>query len=376
MKFIISREELSELVTRAQNIVGIKAPIPILSNFLLEAQDSRIILTATDLTVGVRCSGSAKVLEPGATTLPARRMAQLVRELTASHVEISTNSKDLTTVVSGSSTFRINGLPRTDFPGLPDLTGAVRIPFTQGQLKDALYRTAFAVSKEDSRYALTGVFCHIAGGQAVIVGTDGRRLARTSIPVDVDPSQTFECIIPIKAVDEILKALTHDDEPCTLSVLADKIAVEANDSVVVSKLLTGDYPDIDRVIPRQASCVVSLHRGELTQMLRQVSLFTTDENESARFTLVNGEMHVNATTMDVGEGKVSMPVSYTGERFDIAFNPNYFLDILRHSKSDTVSFAFTDPYNPGIIADCPLEPNYTSLPNPLFVLMPLRLAEE
>ncbi|MBS0635304.1 MAG: DNA polymerase III subunit beta [Verrucomicrobia bacterium] len=376
MKFIISRQELAELVNRVQNIVAPKTPIPILSNFLLEAQDSRLILTATDLTVGVRCVGEAKVIEPGATTLPARRFAQLVRELTAMQVEISTNSKDVTNIVADASTFRVHGLPRTDFPGLPDLTGATKVQFTQGQLKDALYRTSFAVSKEDNRYVLTGVFCHITGSQAIFVGTDGKRLARTSIAISADAGSNFECIIPLKAVDEILKSLTNEDEPATLSVLADKIAVEANDTLIVSKLLSGDYPDVDRVIPSQSNCVVSLHREELTSLLRQVSLFTTEDNHSARFTLSKGEMHVNANTMDVGEGKVSMPVNYDGDRFDIAFNPQYFIDILRHSKNETVSLGFTDAYNPGIIVDGVYQPQEQELPNPLFVLMPLRLSEE
>ncbi len=376
MKFVISRQELAELVNRVQNIVAQKTPIPILSNFLLEAHDSTLILTATDLTVGVRCTGSAKVLEPGATTLPAKRFAQLVRELTASHLEITTNSKDVTNIVADASTFRINGLPRADFPGLPDLSGAARVQFSQGELKDALYRTSFAVSKEDNRYVLTGVFCHLSNNQAVFVGTDGKRLARTCIPTTMEPGTNFECIIPLKAVDEILKSLTEESEPATLSVLADKIAVEANDSIVVSKLLSGDYPDVDRVIPSQSNCVVSLHREELMSLLRQVSLFTTEDNQSARFTLAKGEMLVNATTMDVGEGKVSMPVSYDGQRFDICFNPHYFFDILRHSKNETVSLGFTDAYNPGIIVDGLYQAEDKVLPNPLFVLMPLRLSEE
>lgn len=376
MKFIISRQELAELVGSVQNIVAPKTPIPILSNFLIEAHDSSIVLTATDLTVGVRVTGSAKVIEPGATTLPAKRFAQLVRELTASHLEISTNSKDVTTIVADASSFRIHGLPKQEFPGLPDMAGATRVPFTQGQLKDAFYRTSFAVSKEDSRYVLTGVFCHLNNGSAVFVGTDGKRLARTSISTTLDPKANHECIIPLKAVEEILKTLTDENEPATLSILADKIAIEANDSMIVSKLLTGDYPDVDRVIPNQSSCVVSLHREELMSLLRQVALFTTEDSQSARFTLAKGELQVNANTMDVGEGKVSMPANYDGQRFDIAFNPLYFLDILRHSKNETVSLGFTDAYNPGIISDGQLNSGQKELPNPLFVLMPLRLSEE
>src|SRR5574338_84806 len=209
MKFIISRQELAELLNRVQNIVAPKTPIPILSNFLLEAHDSTIVLTATDLTVGVRCAGSAKVLEPGATTLPARRFAQLVRELTASHLEISTNAKEVTQIVADNSTFKIPGLPRVEFPGLPDLSGANSVTFPQSVLKDALFRTAFAVSKEDSRYVFTGVFCQVSQGFATFVGTDGKRLARVAVSLQTPFEQHNECIIPIKAVDEIAKALSN-----------------------------------------------------------------------------------------------------------------------------------------------------------------------
>ncbi len=377
MKFIISRQELSELVSRLQNIVAAKTPIPLLSNFLIEATDSRIILTATDLTVGLRCvSNNAKIIEPGATTLPARRVAQLLRELTASVLEISTNARDITQVVANSSTFRIHGLPRGEFPDLPDLSGAVRVVFKQGELKEALHRTAFAVAKDDSRFVLTGICCQLTGQSAVFIGTDAKRLARACVSVSSSDTLQHECIIPLKAVDEILKILTKDDENVTMSLLADKVAFEVNDFLVVSKLLSGDYPDVDRVIPTQSQNVVCLHREELMSLLRQVALFTTEESYSARFTFTPGELHLNATTMDIGEGKVTMPVNYAGQRFDIAFNPLYFLDILRHSKSETVSLAFTDAYNPGIIADGQLQLETKELPNPLCVLMPLRLSEE
>lgn len=375
MKFIISRQELAELLGKVQNIVAPKAPIPILQNFELVAEGSNVILTATDLTVGVRCMGSAKVEKAGATTLPARRFAQLVRELTSSHLEITTNAKEVTQVIADSSTFRIPGLPRTDFPGLPDLTGASKVTFKQGRLKEALYRTAFAVSKEDARYVFTGVFCQIVGGSATFVGTDGKRMARYNLPLELAAEQNSESIIPLKAVDEISKILNREDELCSMYIMQDKVAFETSDTLIVSKLLTGDYPDVDRVIPEQSNSVVQLHREELMSLLRQMALFITDEQYATRFTFVPGELQLSSQAMDMGEGKVSMPVNYTGERFDIAFNPAFFLDILRHSKNETVSIGFTDGFNPGLIVDGHLEANHKELPSQLYVLMPLRLAD-
>lgn len=168
MKFIISRQELAELVSRVQNIVAPKTPIPILSNLLLEAKDNQIILTATDLTVGVRCQGLAKVLKNGATTLPARRFAQLLRELTAQQIEVSTNDREVTQIVADSSTFKIVGMPKTEFPTLPELSGAQVVRIKQKDLRDMLFQTAFAVSKEDNRYVLTGVYFQVHGKKALL----------------------------------------------------------------------------------------------------------------------------------------------------------------------------------------------------------------
>lgn len=376
MHFIISRSELTDLVRTVHDIVAPKTPVPLLSNFLLEAKDSRIILTATDMTVAVRCSGSAKVIQEGSTTLPARRFAQLVRELTSAQVEVSTNDKHMTKVVADSSVFRIPGLAGNEFPTMPDCTESIAISFSQADLKDALYRTQFAVSTEDSRYALTGVFCQVSSKSVIFVGTDGRRMARFCLPVEVATENGLECIVPSKAITEIIKALSKEQQSCTLHFMSDKIALQANDTLIVTKLLTGDYPDVDRIIPEQSNHVVQLHREELIMLLRQIVLFTTEECQSARFTFTSGDLCLNSTASNVGEGKVNMPVNYTGERFDIAFNPAYFLDALRHSKNETVSLGFTDPFNAGLVVDGHLEPVHKELPNQLFVLMPLRLAEE
>jgi DNA polymerase-3 subunit beta len=290
-------------------------------------------------------------------------------------LEIATNDRDITTITADSSTFKLHGMPKGEYPALPDLSGAFQIHIKQGELKDLFFRTAFAVSKEDNRYVLTGVNLQVSQGSVLFIGTDGKRLARAHCPVGADVQYAAECIIPIKAVDEIVKSLTDDDEEAILSILPDKIAVEAGDVLIITKLLTGDYPDINKVIPQQTQATVTLHREELMSLLRQVSLFIVDMNHSVRFTFMPGELHLSANTMDVGEGKVSMPMNYSGERFDIAFNPHFFLDILRHSKKETISMGFSDPYNPGVITDGEHEMKNGAHVSPLFVLMPMRLNE-
>lgn len=375
MKFVISTQELNFLINKCQNVVAQKATIPILSNFLIEAINDELIITATDLTVGIRCFTEAKILEEGATTIPAKRFAQLVRELTAANVEFTSNANEVSEIVADSSRFKLNGMSKNEFPSLPDISEAAQFKIKQADLKDMLYRTAFAVSREDNRYVLTGVYMQIANGEASFVGTDGKRLAKAHIGLNFDKAFTGSYIIPLKAVEEILKNL-GDEEDATIYLMNDKIAVEASHTIIITKLLSGDYPDVNRVIPQNPSHIVSLHREELMTLLRQISLFAADSNHSVRFTFDNGELRLTANTMEIGEGKVSMPVNYLGQKLEIAFNPGYFLDILRHSKNETVTMGVTDAFNPGLITD---HDNQSALANslasPLFVLMPMRLNE-
>lgn len=374
MKFVISTQELCSLISKIQNVVALKPTIPILTNFLIEAFNDELILTATDLTVSIRCTTEVKILEEGATTLPAKRLAQLIRELTTTNVEISSNSHEVTTLVAGSSRFKLNGMSKEEFPSLPDLSHANAFKIKQKDLKDLLYRTSFAVSREDNRYVLTGVLMSIANGQVQFVGTDGKRLARAHAPIELPLTFTSQSIIPFKAVEEILKNLTDENE-ATITLMPDKIAVAANQTLILTKLLSGDYPDIQRVIPDHSDIIVCLHREELTTLLRQISLFIADHNHSVRFTFASGELRLTANTMEIGEGHVGMLVNYQGPTLEIAFNPGFFLDILRHCKEETVTLGLTDAYNPGIIKDgeSPLKLNQSS---PLFVIMPMRLSED
>lgn len=375
MKFIISTQEFNYLISKCLNVVSQKMTIPILSNILIEAVNDELVLTATDLTVGIRCFTEAKILEEGATTLPAKRLAQLVRELTSVNLEISSNANEITEIVSDSSRFKLNGMSKNEFPSLPAIHDAVKFHITQTELKDMLYRTAFAVSREDNRYVLTGVLMSIHNGQATFVGTDGKRLARAHTKIDIDPGFSSSNIIPLKAVEEIQKNLM-DEGNAVIYVMPDKIAVEASNTTIITKLLTGEYPDINRIIPENIEAMVTLHREELMRLLRQVSLFTIDTNHSVRFTFQDGELRLTANTMEIGEGKVSMPANYHGQKLEIAFNPNFFLDILRHSKEEVVTVGVTDAFNPGIITDDEVAPAVAAASTPLFVLMPMRLSEE
>ena len=366
MKAVISKSELVLLISKIQSIIAIKPAIPILSNVLIEARDDQLILSASDLTTSMRCYADAKVIEEGAIALPARRFFHLIRELTSPQVKITAHTNEIAEIISGSSVFKINGMHKNEFPKLPEQTGSTQAIFPVTHLKDLFSRTAFSAAREDSRYVLNGILLQVVNQKATFIATDGKRLAKVCSTIDIDASFQGTYILPLKAVEEMIKMLDDKKETACLSLMHDKIFLEYNNLILITKLLTGQYPDVERVIPATTSINVNLHREELMTLLRQMSLFTSDSSGSARFRFENGQLHLNAMSSEIGEGHVSMAVDYSGDNFEIAFNPLYFLDILRHSKDETVKFSLQDSYNPGIITDST---------DAFFVIMPMRLNE-
>ncbi|MBI5272543.1 MAG: DNA polymerase III subunit beta [Chlamydiia bacterium] len=366
MKVVVSKIDLVGIIGKIQNIVPVKPTAPILANVLLEAMDDQIILSATDLSVSMRCSIDAKVIEEGSVALPARRFFQLVRELTAPQIKISAETNDTAEITTGASVFKIHAMNRAEFPHLPDLAGTIELVLGKAILKEALTKTAFAAAREDSRFTINGVQLQLAQQKATFIGTDGKRLSKIAAPVAIDPALQSSYVIPLKAVEEMVKLLDDTEAPVTLSLAHDKVSLETGSLTLIAKLLAGQYPDVDKVIPANLRHRFSIHREELMALLRQISLFTSTTSNSVRFSFETGQLHLSAMSNEVGEGRVSMPVDYSGSKLDIAFNPFFFLDILKHSKDETIRFGLNDAHNPGIITDTT---------NALFVIMPMRLNE-
>jgi DNA polymerase III subunit beta len=366
MKAVIAKNDLVNLIGKIQNVVSTKPAIPILANILIEALDDQIVVSGTDLTVSMRCFMDATVIEEGSIALPARRFFQLVRELTSPQVKISTQINEIAEITTGTSVFKVNGMNKAEFPALPDLKGSPEATFTCANLREMLSKTAFAAAREDSRYMLNGVQLQIGAQMATFIGTDGKRLARASSPVLVDAPVRGAYVIPLKAVEEMIKMLEDGDAKAVVSLSTDKISLECGQLSLITKLLSGQFPDVERVIPSKLSHQFSIHREELMSLLRQVSLFTSESSNSVRFTFETGQLHLSATSSEIGEGRVSMPVDFSGSRLEIAFNPFFLLDILRHSKDETVRIGLNDAHNPGLITDST---------QAQFVLMPMRLSE-
>ncbi len=366
MKVVLTKVELVNVIGKIQSIVPARPSSPILGHVLLEAIDGNLIVSATDLSVTMRCSTPATIIEEGSIALPARKFFQLVRELTAQQIKISATSNNCAEITTGTSVFKIHGMNRADFPHLPDLSGAAGFSITSITLKDMLTRTAFCAAREDSRYTLNGVQLQILGQKATFIGTDGKKLAKISTGVTCEPMTHGQYVLSLKAVDEICKLLDDSNNPVHVLVSQDKISIESASTTFTAKLLAGQYPDVEKVIPTKLNMQFLIHRDELMSLLRQVSLFTSETSNSVRFSFETGQLHLSVMSAEVGEGRVSMPVDFAGERLDIAFNPHFLIDILRHSKDETVLFGLIDSHNPGLVTDS----SYA-----LFVIMPMRLNE-
>lgn len=364
MKFSIQRSKLLDGLQTVQNVVAARSTLQILSNGLLKAEDGKLWMTTTDLDISVRCCVEATVGEPGATTLPVRRLLSIVRELSEAQLEVEVNEEDIASVQSGSSFFRINGLPMRDFPAVPGTDGKSCYRLEQGAFREMLRKTSYAASLDETRRVLNGVLLAFKDGKLTMVATDGRRLALVEHEVEFPPEAETEMVLPSKAVNELLHILGEEGD-LVIHGQKNQVVFEFGSVVMSSKLIDGVYPNYRQVIPGGCEERVTIEREALLTALRRVSLVTTDKSNSTRLTFGANQLTILTTTPDVGEARETLPVKYAGKEIEIIFNPEYVMDPLRNLDSDEIYVEMNDGHSPALIkCDLPF----------LYVLMPLRVS--
>src|SRR5690349_10020315 len=271
MKVSITKEKLLEGLHQVQNVVSTRTTLPILSNVLLQAGKDEIHLTTTDLDVGVRGSFEAQVEKKGATTLPARRLFNIVRELPVSEIQIDVDGKNAASIRSGQSFFKILGLPEEEFPPLPIFENAKVVTIRQKDLRDGLRKTSYAISVDETRYVLNGILFSFKENKLTLVATDGRRLALFDCDIEFPRSHERDFIVPTKAVTELQRLLSDDGE-VQVSVAENLVSFELNGAQLVSKLVEGNYPNYRQVIPGEAKERVTLEREAFLTSVKRVAL--------------------------------------------------------------------------------------------------------
>ena len=364
MKFSVSKEKLLAGLQTVQNVVSTRTTLPILSNVLLQAADDQLRLTTTDLDVGVSGAVSAQIEKPGATTLPARRLATIVRELPAAEIFVEVDSKNVASIRCGQSFFKILGLPEEEFPPLPKFNDTRTFTIGQQILRDALKKTSYAISTDETRYVLNGILFSFKENKLTLVATDGRRLALVDLEVEFPRSQEVEIIVPTKAVTE-LSRLLGDEGEVRLSVEENQVSFQIGDTLLASKLIEGNYPNYRQVIPAEAKERVTLEREQFLNAVHRVSLLSSEKSNSVKLVFSKNNIEIAANTPDVGEARESLAVAYKGREFSIAFNPEFLQAPLRMLTNDEVYLDMIDEMSPGVI----------KIQSPfLYVLMPMRIS--
>ena len=363
MKFRIARDAFLDSLQQVQHVVSTRTTLPILSNVLIEAADGSLRLTTTDLDVGVSGTVEAEVSKEGATTLPVKRLVSIIRELPAAEVEISVDAKDVALITCGPSFFKIIGLAHGEFPPLPDFKEAKEYKIPQNLLRESLKKTSYAISNDETRYVLNGIFTAFKEGKLTFVATDGRRLAMVENDLEFPASHETDFIIPTKAVHE-LQRLLADTGDAVAKLSDNQIAFEVGSNLIVSKLIEGNYPNYRQVIPSETRETLSIGREALLETARRVSLLSSEKSNSVKLVVGNGNIDVTANSPDIGEAKESMSVNYSGKEIAIAFNPEFLMAPLRNLGDEEIQLDLIDEMSPGVLRGTGAF---------LYVLMPMRV---
>jgi DNA polymerase-3 subunit beta len=370
MEFTVSRADLVRELNLSQGVVEKKTTIPILSNVLIEADGDRVVLTATDLELGIRVSCPARVKKSGAGTIPARRLLDYVRLLPDSDVQVKVLENQWASLVCGRSKTRIAGMSRESFPELPQMP-AVLAEIPIGVLATMISKTIFAISSEESRFTLNGALLVVKKNGLVMVATDGHRLAMTESTADL-PGVTgaYRALLPRKAMAELQKLAGEAAPDAIVRFSGDDnhLFFELGDRLLLSRKLTGNFPDYERVLPKEHSHSVALNREELRGAIERVAQFSDERSRAIRVQAGGGEVKMHSSVSDTGESEESVPAAYDGPSVEIGFNAQYLLDFLRAVGTDEVLFLFKDPHSAG-----ELRPAGENSEQYRYVIMPMRI---
>jgi DNA polymerase-3 subunit beta len=369
MNLTISKEQIMNGLQAVQNVVSTRTTLPVLSNVLLRAEGDLLELTATDLDVTICCSVEAKVKKAGTSTVPVKRLFGIIRELGTGDIDISVDEKNFCSVQSGPSFYKINGLGADEFPPVQELKEEKKLVLPQETVRGMMKRTSFAVSTDETRHSLNGIYLSMKDHKLTMVATDGRRLALADEEVDIPDAGQGECIIPSKAVGELNRLLQDKGEVeirYTETLASFRLRDDKTASVlIITKLVEGNYPDYRRVIPAESKERVALQREEFMLALRRAEIMTSEKANSVKLSFGKNRLEITANSPEVGEAKESLAVNYKGPDMAIAFNPRFMIDPLSVLPNDEVYLELTDELSPGVL----------KINGPfLYVVMPMRLS--
>jgi len=373
MKLTIERSDLLNALSHVQNVVERRNTIPILSNVLLTADKGALTLTATDLDIEAVDTADAKVGSSGSVTAPAGTLFDVVRKLpNGADVELELqNDNNRLAIRSGRSNFALPTLPASDFQTMATGDSGASFEVDAADLRRLIDKTRFAISTEETRYYLNGIYLHgaeDAGGNAVLrtVATDGHRLALAEIPAPKGAAGMNGIIVPRKAVGEARRLIDGHDGDVTVEVSETKIVFRAGRAVLTSKLIDGSFPDYARVIPVGNDKILKIDNKAFEAAVDRVSTVSAERSRSVKMSMGDGRVTLAVNHAETGQGNEEIEASYGSDAIEIGFNAKYLLDVAGQIEADEAEFHFNDPASPALV----LDPND---PAARYVLMPLRV---
>jgi len=366
MRVTIPQPALLKTLQIVEHAVNERSTLPILGNVLLEVKGEELTLTTTDLDVGIQCRFPlTQPLEQGAVALPARKLTTIVRELPEEMVVLEAKKNHTATLNCGASAFRLPGLPAEDFPILPPTEEQGRVTIPQAALKALVAKTAHAMSMEETRFILNGALLANQKNLLTIVATDGRRLALASAPTGEPSKYSFEAVIPAKTIRELGRLLQDEEmDDVAIAPLKDnQISLRFGQVTIVTRLIEGQFPNYEKVIPAPSKHVMICDRQTLMNAVRRTSLMTTAASQAVLFDVTPSRLVVSKESADLGSAREELPVTYHGDALTIAFNPEFWLDVLKTMDAEEVHIELAGADRPAVIR----QPGFTYLVLPMKV---------
>ena len=349
MEFSVAKSVLLEELSTTQGVVERKTTIPILSNLLVEAKGSRLTITATDLELSIRTSCEAKIKKEGAGTIPAKKLLELVRLLPDSEIKVRLLENHWVEIVSERKKYKLVGMARENFPALPAMPHTlVKIP--AAILGSLIAKTKFAISMEESRYTLNGGLLILKPDTLAMVATDGHRLALAEIDHKLSGlNGEVKVLIPKKAMDEVAKLASIADTDGQMEFAKDEshLFFQSGHRLLISRILTGQFPNYEAVLPRENNKTVVIDRAELNDAVRRVSQLADQRSHAVKLSVSEEGIEISASSPEYGEAKEVIEKEYKGETIAIGFNSTYMLDFLAAAADGQISIELKDEQSAG-----------------------------
>ena len=363
MEFTILKNDFLEVLNKVQGVVEKKNVMPILANVLLEADAPLLKISATDLEVAIHALTQAEVKTPGKITVLARKLFDIVRESAGEEIRFQVLDNDRVEIISRQTQCKIVALSANEYPKLPDIDGKFISIETQPFL-EILEKVSFAMSTDETRYHLNGIYVEKQGDQTIFVATDGHRLSMVTSSLEL-PAINQGIIIPRKGINELRKAIAPL-KGFEFSIGKKHLFVRSEKETLFIRLIDGDFPNYKRVIPENCQNHVEIPREELLGALKRVSLLSEEQSRGVKLYFCKGALLVNTANLDVGEAKEEIPLSFNGAALEVSFNARYLMDVLGAVTDKTITFGFNDKSSPCLVT-CASMPGFRS------VVMPMRV---